>query len=120
MIFGYYQDLFKQLIFLVIYQFGPLGQNLWPRPFSQTRIIKLVLLQLLSGKSEMGDQWPYHMVFLDRAFDFEIKIKVSSSGKKSIFSKCTENAHFFPFHVVEIFFLSIFKAGDPEIRDPRP
>ena len=26
---------------------------------------------------------------------------------------------FFPFHVVQIFFQSIFKEGDPEIRDPR-
>ena len=59
------------------------------------------------------------MVFQGREFDSEIKIKVSSSGKKSIF----QNVHkmiIFQFNVLQKIFLSIFKAGDPEIRDPRP
>ncbi len=46
-------------------------------------------LWLLTGTSELADPWLYLMVFLGREFECARKLKVYSSGKKSIF----QNVH---------------------------
>ncbi len=67
----------------------------------------------------MVHQWLYHMVFMCKELDSEIIFEVCCSGKKSIFHMYRKY-QFFPIHVVQKNFLSIFSAWDPEIRDPGP